>query len=53
MDAVTAIQKKFYQEYPPHPSEEEYLFEVPSTMKPTIIKVSSHNTVRMQLKALL
>ena len=39
MDAATSIQKKFYQEYPPHASEPEYLFEVPSTMKPTITQV--------------
>ena len=40
MDAVTYIQKKFYQDYPPHPSEQDYLFATPSTMKPTQIKVS-------------
>ena len=39
MDATTSIQKKFYQEYPEHPSESEYFFEVPSTMKPTIAEV--------------
>ena len=40
MDAVTYIQKRFYQDYPPHPSEKDYLFATPSTMKPTQIKVS-------------
>ena len=40
MDAVTYIQKRFYQDYPPHPSENDYLFATPSTMKPTQIKVS-------------
>ncbi|XP_065912239.1 uncharacterized protein [Dysidea avara] len=40
MDAVTHIQKRFYQEYPPHPSEKDYLFATPSTMKPTQIKTA-------------
>ena len=40
MDAITHIQKRFYQDYPPHPSETDYLFATPSTMKPTQIKVS-------------
>ena len=39
MDAATSIQKKFYEAYPPHASEPEYKFEVPSTMKPTITQV--------------
>ena len=39
MDAATSIQKKFYDAYPPHASEPEYKFEVPSTMKPTITQV--------------
>ena len=42
MDAVTYIQKRFYQDYPPHSSEKDYLFADPSTMKPTQIKVSSY-----------
>jgi len=41
MDAMAHIQKRFYQEYPPHPFEKYYLFAGPSTMKPTQIKVSS------------
>ena len=41
MDAMTHIQKRFYQDYPPHPTEEEYQFATPSTMKPTLIKVSA------------
>ncbi|XP_065912244.1 uncharacterized protein [Dysidea avara] len=40
MDAVTYIQKRFYQDYPPHPSEKDYLFATPSTMKPTQIKTA-------------
>ena len=40
MDAMTHIQKRFYQDYPPHPTEEKYQFASPSTMKPTLIKVS-------------
>jgi len=41
MDAITHIQKRFYKDYPPHPSEAEYKFVAPSTMKPTQIKVSN------------
>ncbi|XP_065897167.1 uncharacterized protein [Dysidea avara] len=40
MDAVTYIQKRFYQDYPPHSSEKDYLFADPSTMKPTQIKAA-------------
>lgn len=43
MDAVTSIQKNFYKAYPPHASEPEYKFEVPSTMKPTITEVRMQN----------
>ena len=45
MDAVTYIQKRFYQDYPPHPSENDYLFATPSTMKPTQIKVSTFKDI--------
>lgn len=37
MDAVSYIQKKFYQDYPRHPREEEYNFMTQSTFKPTQI----------------
>lgn len=40
MDAATSVQKKFYEAYPQHPSEIEYKFEVPSTMKPTITQTA-------------
>lgn len=46
MDAVTHIQKRFYKDYPPHPSETEYQFATPSTMKPTLIKVSCHCVIK-------
>lgn len=39
MDAMTHIQKRFYEDFPPHPDESKYLFATPSTMKPTQIKV--------------
>ena len=40
MDAVTHIQKRFYEDFPPHQSESRYMFATPSTMKPTQIKAS-------------
>ena len=61
MDAITHIQKRFYQDYPPHPSEPEYKFLGPSTMKPTQIKVITtllqvanlpHVTVKQLVKKL-
>ena len=42
MDATTSVQKKFYQDYPPHSSEAVYNFEAPSSMKPTITQVRAH-----------
>ena len=51
MDAITLIQKRFYQDYPPHPSEPEYKFLAPSTMKPTQIKVSNYNILQMYMIA--
>ncbi|KAL8489188.1 hypothetical protein ACS0TY_025184 [Phlomoides rotata] len=35
MEALKVIQTQFYEDFPKHPKEEEYKFEIPSTMKPT------------------
>ncbi|KAI5642011.1 hypothetical protein M9H77_00208 [Catharanthus roseus] len=35
MEALKVIQLRFYKDFPRHPKEEEYAFEIPSTMKPT------------------
>ncbi|XP_015083515.1 acetylornithine deacetylase-like [Solanum pennellii] len=35
MEALKEIQTRFYRDFPPHPKEEIYKFEAPSTMKPT------------------
>ncbi|XP_006352852.1 acetylornithine deacetylase-like [Solanum tuberosum] len=35
MDALKEIQSRFYRDFPPHPKEQVYKFETPSTMKPT------------------
>eukprot|EP00878_Enallax_costatus_P035294 GHUV01039313.1.p1 GENE.GHUV01039313.1~~GHUV01039313.1.p1 ORF type:complete len:274 (+),score=69.27 GHUV01039313.1:523-1344(+) len=35
MDAVTEIQRRFYEDFPPHPEEERYGFATCSTLKPT------------------
>ncbi|KAI3453413.1 hypothetical protein Pfo_010076 [Paulownia fortunei] len=35
MEALKVIQLQFYKDFPPHPNEEVYKFEIPSTMKPT------------------
>ncbi|KAK9120731.1 hypothetical protein Syun_018348 [Stephania yunnanensis] len=35
MEAFKVIQSRFYEDFPPHPKEQEYKFETPSTMKPT------------------
>ena len=39
-EAVAYLQKKFYEDYSPHPKETEYKFATPSTMKPTQITCS-------------
>lgn len=37
-EALSILQRKFYEDYPPHPQEEEYKFTTPSTMKPTQVE---------------
>lgn len=37
-EALALIQRRFYEDFPPHPSEKIYSFATPSTMKPTQIK---------------
>lgn len=39
-EALVVVQKRFYEDYPSHPKEEEYNYKCSSTMKPTQIKVS-------------
>ena len=39
-EAVAAIQKRFYQDFPAHEQEQVYAFATPSTMKPTQIKIA-------------
>lgn len=33
------VQKRFYEDYPPHPKEVEYNYKCSSTMKPTQVEV--------------
>jgi len=37
-EALAIIQRRFYEDYPPHPMEEEYKYITPSTMKPTQVE---------------
>ena len=37
METCSYLQNKFYEDFPPHPSEDKYKFLTPSTMKPTQI----------------
>mmetsp|Transcript_3059 Transcript_3059/g.4377 ORF Transcript_3059/g.4377 Transcript_3059/m.4377 type:complete len:500 (+) Transcript_3059:326-1825(+) len=37
-EACAEIQKRFYEEYPPHPEDHRYKFMNPSTMKPTQVQ---------------
>jgi len=37
-DVLSEIQKRFYQDFPPHAQEKVYNFASPSTMKPTQIR---------------
>lgn len=37
------IQKRFYEDYPPHPKEKEYNYKCSSTMKPTQMSVRCFN----------
>jgi acetylornithine deacetylase len=40
MEALSTIQRRFYDDFPPHASEELYQFATPSTMKPTQVECS-------------
>ncbi|CAN0024982.1 unnamed protein product [Ascophyllum nodosum] len=40
-EAVALVQKRFYEDYPPHPKEKEYNYKCSSTMKPTQMKCAS------------
>ncbi|EGC29301.1 hypothetical protein DICPUDRAFT_51357 [Dictyostelium purpureum] len=46
-EACAEIQKRFYTDFPAHPKEKEYNFEISSTMKPTLWKEiqGSFNTI--------
>eukprot|EP00955_Chlamydomonas_euryale_P100313 365274-Chlamydomonas_euryale.AAC.17 len=35
MEALSVVQKRFYQDFPPHAEEARYGYATPSTMKPT------------------
>lgn len=37
MDTVSEVQKRFYDDFPPHGKEEEYKFVAPSSLKPTVV----------------
>ena len=37
-EALAIVQRRFYEDFPPHPDEEKYKFATPSTMKPTQIE---------------
>lgn len=39
METVSMVQKRFYEDYPPHPKEVEYNYKCSSTMKPTQVTV--------------
>lgn len=39
MEAVRAIQRRFYEAFPKHPDERRWRFTTPSSMKPTQIRV--------------
>eukprot|EP00904_Undaria_pinnatifida_P004372 jgi/Undpi1/13936/HiC_scaffold_9.g03587.m1 len=41
MEAVSMVQKRFYEDYPPHPKEVEYNYKCSSTMKPTQVECAS------------
>lgn len=34
------VQKRFYEDYPPHPEEKKYNYKCSSTMKPTQVQVT-------------
>ncbi|CAN0193753.1 unnamed protein product [Ectocarpus sp. 6 AP-2014] len=41
MEAVAMVQKRFYEDYPPHPDEKKYNYKCSSTMKPTQVQCAS------------
>lgn len=42
-EAVAMVQKRFYEDYPPHPKEKEYNYKCSSTMKPTQIQARGYS----------
>ncbi len=38
MEALSYIQKRFYEDFPPHPDEAKYGFVTCSTIKPTQVR---------------
>eukprot|EP01094_Clydonella_sp_ATCC50884_P000120 TRINITY_DN1009_c0_g1_i3.p1 TRINITY_DN1009_c0_g1~~TRINITY_DN1009_c0_g1_i3.p1 ORF type:complete len:350 (-),score=84.50 TRINITY_DN1009_c0_g1_i3:216-1265(-) len=41
MDAVSHLQRRFYETFPPHADEARYNFSTPSTLKPTQIECAA------------
>lgn len=51
--ATQALQAWFYQNYPPHPKEQEYGFLVPSSLKPTRVQVENDTVAKIPGKAIV
>lgn len=53
MEATGYVQRRFYEDYPPHPKEAEYNYKCSSTMKPTQIQVGFFIHLEQQRRILL
>src|SRR5262249_52297655 len=51
--ATQALQMWFYQNYPPHPKEQEYGFLSPSSLKPTRVQVENDTLTKIPGKAVV
>lgn len=52
-EVTRALQAWFYQNYPPHPKEQEYRFLAPSSLKPTRVQVENDTLTKIPGKAVI
>ncbi len=52
-EVTRALQTWFYENYPPHPKEQEYSFLAPSSLKPTRVQVENETLTKIPAKAVV
>ena len=52
-EVTRALQRWFYEHYPPHPKEREYGFRAPSSLKPTRVTVHNDSLTKIPATAVV